>query len=252
MIFGHEDKVALFTSLARQNTLKHAYLFFGDSQVGKYHFARHLAYFLEYGIFAVSNKPFIDTILVELQDDKKTIGIDEIRQLRGFLFQKPFKSQRRLIIINDAHLLTVEAQSSMLKFVEDAPPHVTFIFIAGDPYVLISPLASRLLHVYFARASELEVVTFLQKHHGVAKQKAQKIAQQSFGRIGRAVALLDIVENGEQSVAEWVGDTIMELYLRDKKGNAQTIVWLLEKETMLHRYSLNQNLQRKVIEERIR
>ncbi len=262
--FGHEDKVTLFTELAKQDMLRNAYLFFGDVQIGKFRFAQHLAYFLEYGEFSLGERPLLDTVYVEPKEEAETIGIDDLRAVRRFLFQKPFRSKRRLVVVNDAHRLTPHAQSSVLKFVEDSPSHTTFIFIAWDPQVLLPPLASRLLKVYFTRFSKEEVADILQKHYKLKKEEAERTAIRSFGRIGCALELLAVSERqvsrlaqreSEQApeeqepfLAEEVSDTIVELYLKDKKKNAVVLSWLLKKQGELIRYNLNPNLQRKAIE----
>lgn len=209
MLLNHQDKVGLFRKLVSEDRLSHAYLFYGDKGVGKFSFSKSLAYFLEYGEFNEGSKPLIDAKFMGAHSG--TIGVDEARLLKRFVFQKPSKSPRRLAVIEDADCLTPEAQAALLKVAEDAPPHTTFIFITNDPQALLPPLASRLTKIYFKRISKPKVPPKVK----------------------------------EEDLAEELGRLIVSLYLKDKKKYSSRIAWLLNKHQELRRFNLNKNLQRK-------
>jgi replication-associated recombination protein RarA len=63
-------------------------------------------------------------------EDGKAIGIEAVRSLEQFLALKvPGKTAHdRAIIIEDAHLLTIEAQNALLKMLEE-PPHGTVLIL---------------------------------------------------------------------------------------------------------------------------
>jgi len=46
MIAGHDNLIKIFKRLAKNNELSHGYIFFGETKVGKYTFAKYLANFL--------------------------------------------------------------------------------------------------------------------------------------------------------------------------------------------------------------
>ena len=51
MIIGHQHLVKDFKQLAKAGKLAHGYIFFGEPEVGKFYFAKHLANFLENATF---------------------------------------------------------------------------------------------------------------------------------------------------------------------------------------------------------
>src|SRR6185437_15079084 len=78
--------------------------------------------------------PF-DITRIEKDTDAKTItqsiGIEIVKQLQKKIFFKPIKSRSKLIIIEDAQLLTPEAQNALLKVLEE-PPVNTYIFLGSE------------------------------------------------------------------------------------------------------------------------
>jgi len=140
-----------FKRLVKENKLSHAYLFFGGDKKThqeKFIFAQSLANFLENGIFEESEGLLRETLVIS-PDEKGTIGIDSIRQIKYFLWQKPNSSLKRLTIINEAENLTPEAQNAALKIVEEPSESGLIIFIAKTSENLLETLTSRLQKVYF-------------------------------------------------------------------------------------------------------
>lgn len=241
MLFGHQDKIELFKKLVEADSLSHAYLFYGPSGIGKFLFVREFASLLEGG-----KEPLIDS-KVFLRDEKGKIGVEAAREIKSFLSGKPFRSPRRLAVLRDAETLTDEAQSALLKIVEEPPSRSLIIFIAADPQVLFAPLRSRLNSVYFRSFSKSEIKKFLTERRKISVSYAEEIASKSFGRIRRAVNLLE-GEEKDESLAAALEEKIISLYLKGGLRNSKVLEKLLEREAVLLRYNLNQNLQQKAIE----
>ncbi len=249
MFLLHEDKRVRFESLARDHALHHAYLFFGDDGVGKKTFALMFAHFLERGTFSLSGGPLLDSSVFS-PNEKGIIGIDEIRTLRMFLFQKPFVSQKRIAIIDDAEKLTEEAASALLKIVEEPPSHALIIFIAQNTDLFFPPLLSRFTKEYFRRLSNEDMERVLIDEYGILGEKAKKIAYESFGRLGMALASISgvkkkkEVENAESEIQKLI------LNLRNKGivANSSKIFRLLGRLMLVKRYNTNEKLQLKAVQ----
>ena len=242
----------MFRRLAESDNLSHAYLFYGYSGIGKFYFARALASFLESGEFdpagAGEEKPLIDSRIF-LPDEKRKIGVDAAREIKSFLFGRPFKSPRRLAVVRDAEALTPEAESALLKIVEEPPEKAMIIFIAQDVQVLFAPLRSRLTRVYFRSFSVSEIRKFLTERCKVSQSRADEIAGKSFNRIGRAINLAEKTgEKKDDELLSVLSDKIISLYINGVLKNSGVLSILMEREMALQRYNLNQNLQRKAIE----
>jgi len=251
-LFGHEERTRAFQKLIKENKLGQAYLFYGDRGVGKGTFAKSLAYALESGKFEISIGPLLDASFVLKEEDKNSIGIDRILEVRKFLWQKPLKSPRRIAIIDNAEELTPEAQGALLKIVEEPPQHALLVFVAHDPQVLIPPLLSRLAKVYFPRLSKSGVAGILKEKYGESEKRARDISATSFGRIGYALELLKPDSGKEENLEDFLEKSILKLRRENLKKNTSLLAWLLDRETLVKRYNLNVNLQRKAVEEMMR
>ena len=71
-----------------------------------------------------------------------SISIDQVRQLKKSIFEKPFTAYK-LIIIRDAQTMTSSAQNALLKILEEPPPHAVIILEATAKEALTQTIRSR-------------------------------------------------------------------------------------------------------------
>ncbi len=256
MLYGLEEKIDDFKKAIKKNNLRQSYLFFGESQIGKFTFASSLVNFLENNEFVppVGKRPLIDAEFF-LPDESGSIGIDAVRQLKKFLYQRPVVSSRRSAVFDSAESLTPEAQNALLKIVEEPPQFSLIIFIAHDTSVFSPTLVSRFTKVYFSRLSQKSIEKFLKEKFKLDSDKAALTAKQSFGRIGRAVQLLQSppskTDTAEpESLSKYLEELILSLR-KNLLKNSSKLSWLLEREELIKRYNLNPKLQFKAIQEKI-
>lgn len=69
---------------------------------------------------------------------KASLGIDDVKNLQKKLYLKPFRGEKKAVIIKDAHLLTTEAQNALLKILEEPPDH-TLIFLTSEKLDALLP-----------------------------------------------------------------------------------------------------------------
>src|SRR5688572_8756484 len=76
----------------------------------------------------------IDVTVVSIDNSVKqnvqSIGIDDIKFMQKKIFLKPLRSGNKAIVLEDAQLLTTEAQNALLKVLEE-PPQKTLIFLSA-------------------------------------------------------------------------------------------------------------------------
>ena len=83
----------------------------------------------------------VDIKLIEKEEDSKntqSIGIESIKKVKETVYFKPVQSEQKLLIIEDAHLLTTEAQNALLKLLEE-PPANTLIYLGTDSAETLLP-----------------------------------------------------------------------------------------------------------------
>jgi DNA polymerase-3 subunit delta' len=185
---GYERLVKIFRDLADRRELSHDYIFFGEQGVGKFTFASRLAGYLEFGSFEPSKRASSESMLVN-PSSEESIGIDQVRDIKYFLSKQPAASFYRTVIIDNAEVLTDQAQNALLKISEEPPPHGLIILIVANPESLLPTLRSRFQKVYFPRLRTAEIEQHLRSDYGVEAKTAKDAAEHSFGRMGRAIGL---------------------------------------------------------------
>ncbi len=195
MLIGHKSIEKSFKKLIKEGNLSHGYIFYGEPQVGKYVFAKSLANLLEKNEFETPAHILSEALFVEPikgESAEASIGIDAIRGLKNFLFEKPVNSRFRVAIVNDAHLMTDQAQNAILKIAEEPPGHALIILVVSNLESLIRTVLSRFQKIYFGSLEKSEIKDLLVKEYKIKAGEAEKITEISFGRPGRAV---DLIQN---------------------------------------------------------
>ncbi len=181
--------------------LAHAYLFVGPSGVGKKRTALALAQALlcpeQAGTGcemcatcrAVAAGTHPDLSLVAPQAGRTTLGIDQVRELQHFLSLQSARGNRKIGVIEDAQVLTPQAQSSLLKIVEEPPGNALLILLSVSAASLSRPLLSRCQQVRFAALPPATVEQLLVQQHALPPTEAHALALYSRGSIGRALSL---------------------------------------------------------------
>lgn len=80
--------------------------------------------------------------------DKNSIGIEQIKQLQNDLQYFPLIFKYQIGVIDQAQLLTQEAQNSMLKLLEEIKEHTQIYFLASNEKALLKTIISRCQTVF--------------------------------------------------------------------------------------------------------
>jgi DNA polymerase III delta prime subunit len=242
MIIGHERQQKSFDKLIKEKALSGSYIFFGESQTGKFTFAESIARRLE---------PNVETLtecLIVKPDEHGTIGIDNARRIKRFLSEKPVNADLRSVIIDEAESLTAQAENALLKIAEEPPEKSLIIMVVQNPDSLLQTLVSRFRKIYFSRVVSDKIIDWLQKDKGISFANAQAAAADCFGRPGLALQIaektLSVLEELE-SVADYrafIKNEIMKLY-KDKIRNAERIRELTHRLYFIEQFNTNKKLQ---------
>lgn len=78
-----------------------------------------------------------------VKQNTASIGIEDIKQMQKKIFLKPIKSEQKAIIIDEAELLTIEAQNALLKILEEPPAHTLILLSTSTKETLLPTILSR-------------------------------------------------------------------------------------------------------------
>lgn len=204
MIIGHEKQLKLLRGFLENNLFFSSYLFWGPEKIGKKQLALEFAKGLlcQKGVFNGCSKcltcldafqrdfllvdeGFLPSLIIK-SEDEKPYGIDTSRAIIKFLSTSPSVAQRKVVLIDNAHLLTQEAQNSLLKIVEEPPSNAVIILVSHKPSFLYNTILSRLLQIYFPLVNEKELSAWMKNSFSINAKEANEIAKFSLGRPGRA------------------------------------------------------------------
>lgn len=86
------------------------------------------------------------TIIEKDASDKKvsqSIGIEDVKQMQKKIFLKPIKSKNKAVVIEEAHMLTPEAQNALLKVLEEPPANTLILLNTNTKEALLPTIISR-------------------------------------------------------------------------------------------------------------
>ena len=209
-VIGQEHITTTLKNAISLKRVHHAYLFTGPRGIGKTSTARILSKALncEKGpspescnrcvpCQEIMNGSSLDVIEI---DGASNRGIDEIRNLREAVRFSPSKGPYKIYIIDEVHMLTMEAFNALLKTLEEPPSHVKFIFATTDPHKLPATILSRCQRFDFRRILIKDIVSKLQEIATQERLDVEKdvflyIAKSSDGSMRDAESILDQVSS---------------------------------------------------------
>ncbi len=200
-MLGHANIINYLQKLIRTRNFLNTYLFAGAEDVGKKTIAR---YFVQ-SIFCkdeesipcnkcsdcleIKNGTHPDLIQVSLEDNKKNISIDQIRDFREKFSLTPMRSEFKIGIINDADRLNQESSNALLKIIEEPPKNSFVILIAQDIDKILPTIKSRSQNILFSGVKQKEIYDYL-INNGADKNLAIELSKFSGGAPGVAMAYL--------------------------------------------------------------
>lgn len=239
------DLVAVSESLkkiVKSGNIPHAFLFAGPKGTGKTSAARILAKIINCEsknppcgkceqCVSISSGNNLDVIEMDAASHR---GIDDVRSLRDAVKLSPVKAKKKIYIIDEAHMLTVEASNALLKTLEEPPPHVIFILATTNPEKLIDTIRSRTTFIPFKKATPPEIVNSLKR---VAKAEKIKIKDDSLEIIAEFSdgSFRDAIKILEQLVSEKVKfdkESLEEHLLSKKSFDLDSFISLLAKKDL--------------------
>ena len=91
----------------------------------------------------------------------RQITIQQMRLLKERAPLKPLRGDWRVFLIDSIDRANEQAANSLLKTLEEPPPHLILIMTARNAYDLLPTIRSRAVPFHFARLGEEEMRTFL-------------------------------------------------------------------------------------------
>lgn len=192
-IIGHKRPLEVLRKVLASGNINHAYLFIGPSGIGKRTIAQEFARALilagdPQGETYLSENVHPDLFNISRAEKKTQIGIEQInREMEPWLALKPYRAAYRVVIINEAHLLSLPASNALLKTLEEPPGHAVMILVA-DEQMLLETIISRCQMIRFSTLAEDDLRDYLRLRE-IDDQRAIYLARLAQGRLTTAATL---------------------------------------------------------------
>ncbi|MCX6785536.1 MAG: hypothetical protein NTZ18_01630 [Candidatus Komeilibacteria bacterium] len=183
-IIGHEEIVNFLEQSLYKNRLAGTYLFHGLPHLGKTAVAEKFAEKL-----LGSAWPTTELYKLEILEDKKDIGIEQVREWRRSLGFKAFTDQYKVGIIYGAEKLNRESGNALLKTIEEPSPKTVLILIVSDSQTLLPTIISRCQTIKFLPVAQNTLHRGLLAKAELDKKKLNLIESLAQGRPGLAIQL---------------------------------------------------------------
>ena len=205
-VVGQQPVVRTLRNALRLNRVAHAMLFSGVRGTGKTTLARLMAKAINCQEGAPetpcnqceSCREITGGRAIDLHeiDGASNRGIQEIRELKENIRFLHTKSKYKIIIIDEVHMLTVEAFNALLKTLEEPPAHVYFMFATTELHKIPTTILSRCQRYELKRVAFAELFAFFKKisaaeEVAIDDQALEMIAREAEGSVRDGLSLLD-------------------------------------------------------------
>ena len=187
IISSNEDVNTLLKSIIRSKSFANGYIFCGAEGVGKkkaaFQFIKEIfkqSSFNDRIEENINNHPdflIIEPIsLLETKVSKsgsEIIKVAQIRSIKNFLGQKSITSEKKIVLITDAHLLNEAAANCLLKILEE-PINGIFILLTSKLNTLLDTIISRCQMVRFRSLSAKRITSISKEYLDPLKYSINK------------------------------------------------------------------------------
>lgn len=204
-VISQQHITTTLTNQLKTGQVAHAYLFTGSRGTGKTTCAKILAKAVNCE-HLVDGNPCLECDTCKLIDEgtsdiyeidaASNNGVDDVRALRDEVMYSPINCKYRVYIIDEVHMLSIQAFNALLKTIEEPPPHVVFILATTESHKVPATILSRCQRFEFHRIDIEDSAKRLlwiaeEEHITLENDAAFLISRLSDGGMRDALSLLD-------------------------------------------------------------
>ncbi len=215
-LVGQDVIVKTLKNSIKNEKISHAYLFVGPRGTGKTSTAKIFARAVncldndageicgKCSMCNISNSSeCLDIIEIDAASNN---GVDEIRNLRDKVNLVPNQLKYKVYIIDEVHMLTIQAFNALLKTLEEPPEHIIFILATTDIQKVPETIISRCQCFNFSRMTQQNIIDNLSKICNEEKinidlEVLKQISLAADGGMRDALSILDkLISYGEDNI----------------------------------------------------
>ncbi|MGM0396943.1 MAG: DNA polymerase III subunit delta' [Bacillota bacterium] len=198
-IVGHGIVVESLKKAVKNNNISHFYLFEGEEGLGKRTLGRIFAKTLlceekkEEPCNRCSSCRKFDGLnhpdYLEIEPEKGIIRKGQVEEVIRRMTMSAFQGDRKVFLIDQAHLMNKEAQNAMLKSLEEPPSYIHMILVTSSSKNLLPTIISRGQGIRFQQIPIPLVTRYLVQEQEISEKEARFLGEFSKGSLGKAIQL---------------------------------------------------------------
>lgn len=92
------------------------------------------------------------------------MGVDDIReQINDTIMVRPYSSQYKIYIVDEAQKMTVQAQNALLKTIEEPPAYAVIMLLTTNQDAFLQTILSRCVQLKLKPLKDSVVKTYLEE-----------------------------------------------------------------------------------------
>jgi DNA polymerase III delta prime subunit len=172
-IKGHDRTISKLADMCVDDSFSGPYLFKGPESVGKFTIAKILSKYItclssdldpscrcgNCRIFPKSPD------YLEINLGRDIIKVDDVAPIEEYVSLSPFKSKKKVVLINNAENLNSSASNRLLKLLETSRSKVVYFFITSNVDRMMPTVVSRCRPISFGGLDPEHISSILEKAH---------------------------------------------------------------------------------------
>ena len=238
-IIGNEEIKIFLDNLIKTNNVVHSYMFIGPDGIGKVLFAKEFAKMIlcqdsnkacnhcsSCIKFNSDNHP--DFMIIN-SEDGKSIKINQIRFLQERISEKPIVSSKKVYIINNSDLMTVEAQNCLLKTLEEPPEYAIIILVLSNENKCLSTIKSRCTKIAFQKLRNSDLTQYANENNLEINSSLLSASDGSISKLLNLQNNLEAYKQLDNIINAFSKDNIVDIWnnadiLYKSKDNINTLL----------------------------
>lgn len=188
---GNEKALEFLDRAILNSRVAQTYVFIGPDDLGKSTVALAFAHNLMSRVLGEQAGFNSDLHILKPEEGKKMISIEQARQFIKDLSLGSFLNSYKIGIIKEADSLTAEAQSAILKTLEEPKDEVVIILLSQSEENLLPTILSRSQKLYFNPVKAETIYDYLLSEHRAQRSLAKDLANLALGRPLKALRFLE-------------------------------------------------------------
>ncbi|MCC8127676.1 MAG: DNA polymerase III subunit delta' [Clostridiales bacterium] len=200
-ILGHEQIKQHFLTVIKLHMVSHAYILSGEKGMGKKSLANAFALTLlcEKG----NGDPCMDCpscrqilsgnhpdLIYVTHEKPGSISVEDIRkQIQDTVMIRPYSSQYKVYIMDEAEKMTPQAQNALLKTIEEPPAYAVILLLTTNEDAFLPTILSRCVKLPLKPLRDSTIKSYLQDKMNIDPADAAVYTSFARGNLGRAITI---------------------------------------------------------------